>query len=726
MIMNPFHRFILASVFFIGCTATYFAYSFSENLAVNEATQKFHEVSLIRISEIKEKLQDTQDILLALKAFFDSSDDVTEDDFSSFSTVLTRHQPQLSTLAWLEKIPSTNSDLDNDFGSQYHVRYSHLNNNHDLNSLLIRDELLASTFVANDETNLISMAMLEPTIENSFVKFSLPIFSKDKFGVRDENPIGFLVMIVDLSHLITDVIKIFPFEEIVISIKNNGQVLAFVDTAGISSSATNNTEYSGSPLMYSATTHVADERLEISSSSKIELFYPQAYLSQSILILGIIITLLLSYIVYLSIRRHIQVTNLAEKKSYDLKHAHKLILKQAKHLKSKATNHRRFTEVQHALLNNELCLYYQPKVNMRTGKVFGVEALIRWLHPEKGVIPPLDFLPLLDGTHLECQIGDWVINQALFQLDSWQQQGIELEISVNISSHHLQADNFLSQLDKALAKYPSVNSKSLQLEILESSALGDHKTIRKIILDCQSSLGVNMALDDFGTGYSSLTHLRNLPVNTIKIDQTFIRDMLDDPSDYAIVDGVIGLADSFNREIIAEGVETTLHGLMLLINGCEQAQGYGIAKPMPAKDFAEWLTHYIPNKDWLHCGNEERTSKESKVKLFRLIICQWKNKFITNIQSPPEDKKHWPIMERKHSHCSDWLKRTQQTQLFEPQWLDSLEKMHANLHDLADDLLSKYKQGDSEHANDDLAEFNTVFDDINKLLELEHSVSEMK
>ncbi|MCK5354878.1 MAG: diguanylate cyclase, partial [Methyloprofundus sp.] len=191
-------------------------------------------------------------------------------------------------------------------------------------------------------------------------------------------------------------------------------------------------------------------------------------------------------------------------------------------------------EIEKALENNDLCLYYQPKVNMETGEVFGVEALIRWIHPEKGIIMPVDFLPIIEATELEIQMGNWIINAALKQLEMWQQQNIKLEVSVNISSYHLQSTSFLDELEKILSLYPCVNSKSLQLEILESSALSDLKLISSIIKTCINSFGISIALDDFGTGYSSLTHLRNLSAKTIKIDQSFVRDILDDPNDYAI------------------------------------------------------------------------------------------------------------------------------------------------------------------------------------------------
>lgn len=711
---STFHNIILICILITGCIVTYFSYSFSENLAVNHAQQQFNEAAIARINEIKDKLHHTENILLALKAFFDSSDDVTKNDFSSFSTVLTKHHPEFSTVAWLEKISPVDVDLNQHSNFQYPVRYRLSNNNDNLNSVLIDDESLASTIMPIDSDNVISMTVLETKSERNLIRLSVPIFSKEKNSLNKRAPVGFLVMIVNLSHLITDAIKPLPFEPIALSIKQNEQILVFINNTGINLPTGHS--HNHEDLDASAITRVANDRLEITASSKIGLFYTQAYLGKLTLLVCLIITLLITYIVHISIRRHMHVVGLVEKKSGALKDAQKLLSKQARYLESKAKNKKYLTEIQHALLNNELRLYYQPKVNMRTGHVFGVEALIRWVHPTKGVIPPMDFLPVLEDTDLGCQIGDWVINQALDQLNDWQQQDIKLEISINISPHHLETSSFFSQLDEALAKYPSIDSKSLQLEIVETSALSNYETIGEVIKNCQERFGISVALDDFGTGYSSLAHLRKLPINIIKIDQTFIFDMLDDPNDYAIVDGVIGLADAFNRDIIAEGVETTEHGLLLLLNGCEQAQGYGIAKPMPADDIPQWLTHYTPNQDWLRCGNKERTVRESKIKLLKLIISHWKNKFITNIQSSPDDDKHWPIMDCTHCNCNDWLKRTKQSQLFSLQRLNNIDEAHKKLHALANDLQSKYQHGNTQLARDGLAELHIIFDDIYSLL----------
>jgi len=376
----------------------------------------------------------------------------------------------------------------------------------------------------------------------------------------------------------------------------------------------------------------------------------------------------------------------------------------------------KFKEIESALFNNELCLYYQPKVNMATGKVFGAEALIRWNHPEKGLIPPLKFLPIIEGSELEIQVGTWVINEALNQIGKWKEQGIDLEVSINISSYHLQHATFIDDLEAAMSIYPKVHSKNIQLEILESSALSNLQVIRYVIKTCIDALGISIALDDFGTGYSSLTHVRNLPARTIKIDQSFVRDVLDDPNDYTIIDSVIGLANSFNRELIAEGVETTEQGLMLLIMGCNKAQGDGIAKPLPSLDFQRWLTDYVPNKEWIICANKNHTKKENKIKVFRLTLAQWHIHFEKNIQSKPSSINQWPILKRTKCHCGIWIKHARQEQLFEIHWLEELVIAHDAMHDIADDLYNKYLGGEVEMARVGLKELEKATTDLNSVL----------
>jgi diguanylate cyclase (GGDEF)-like protein/PAS domain S-box-containing protein len=259
--------------------------------------------------------------------------------------------------------------------------------------------------------------------------------------------------------------------------------------------------------------------------------------------------------------------------------------------------HEKIQNIALALKNQEFALYYQPKVNMCTGEVIGAEALIRWLHPIRGLLSPMEFLPLIENHHLSVDIGEWVIDEALKQLEKWQKCGLKIPVSVNIGALQIQQKNFANRLESLLSDHPSIEPYYLELEVLETSALGDVMDASKIMSSCLK-LGVTFAIDDFGTGYSSLTYLRRLPATLIKIDQTFIRDMLLDPEDKAIVIGIVALAASFNRRVLAEGVETIEHGTALIELGCELAQGYGIARPMPADQIPEWANNWKPDTSW--------------------------------------------------------------------------------------------------------------------------------
>jgi diguanylate cyclase (GGDEF)-like protein/PAS domain S-box-containing protein len=261
------------------------------------------------------------------------------------------------------------------------------------------------------------------------------------------------------------------------------------------------------------------------------------------------------------------------------------------------TQREEIARLQHALAAQEFVLHYQPKVNMRTGQVIGAEALIRWNHPQRGLLPPAAFLPTMHDHAISLEVGDWVIATALQQMATWKSQGLDLPVSVNIDAQHLQKEGFSHRLATLLAAQPQVPASHLELEILETSALEDMAQVSAIMHRCQA-MGVRFALDDFGTGYSSLTYLKRLGAEVIKIDQSFVRDMQTDPDDLAIVQGVIGLARAFHREVIAEGVETIAHGSVLLPLGCECAQGYGIARPMPAGELPQWVQHWRPDRAW--------------------------------------------------------------------------------------------------------------------------------
>ncbi len=264
---------------------------------------------------------------------------------------------------------------------------------------------------------------------------------------------------------------------------------------------------------------------------------------------------------------------------------------------SMRVHHESLERIRTALDKHEFVLHYQPKVNMHSGQVIGAEALIRWQHPEKGLLVPAAFLPVIEEHPLAIAVGEWVIDTALIQVELWQAVALNLPVSVNIGARQLQQANFVTRLQAILARHPQVKPTSLELELLETSALADMTQVSKIVEDC-AQMGVTFALDDFGTGYSSLTYLKRLRVNLLKIDQSFVRDMLEDPDNLAILQGVISLAGAFKREVIAEGVETVAHGTALLQLGCELAQGYGIARPMPADQLPSWATTWQPDVAW--------------------------------------------------------------------------------------------------------------------------------
>ena len=247
--------------------------------------------------------------------------------------------------------------------------------------------------------------------------------------------------------------------------------------------------------------------------------------------------------------------------------------------------------VQEALDKREFVLHYQPKVDMRRGVVLGLEALVRWDHPQHGLMAPAQFLPLIENTGLSSRVGDWVLGQALEHLAMWRRAGHDISISVNVSARHLQEPDFALRLSELLARHPDAPATALELEVLETAAHADIEATSALLARCRA-LGVRFALDDFGTGYSTLTYLKQLPVDVLKIDRSFVHHMLDDAQDRAIVEGVIGLARTFQCVVVAEGVESPAQARTLLDMGCNIGQGTGIAAPMPAAAVSGWIRDY--------------------------------------------------------------------------------------------------------------------------------------
>ncbi len=259
--------------------------------------------------------------------------------------------------------------------------------------------------------------------------------------------------------------------------------------------------------------------------------------------------------------------------------------------------HESIESIRRALVEQQLVLEYQPTVNLRTGEVIGVEALIRWIHPQRGLLPPAIFLPMIQDHPLAIEVGQWVIENALLQIERWQQVGLHIPVSVNIGERHLMGPDFVQLLREVLATHPGIKPGSLGLEIREACAADDVTKVSQIIQKCRA-IGVECTLDDFGSGSSSLTCLKKLPMKYLKIEQNFVRDMLGSSDSLLILIAVLKLAGSFDLKVIAEGVETVEHGLMLLQLGCELAQGYGIAHPIPADELPGWIKQWKPDPAW--------------------------------------------------------------------------------------------------------------------------------
>ncbi len=251
-----------------------------------------------------------------------------------------------------------------------------------------------------------------------------------------------------------------------------------------------------------------------------------------------------------------------------------------------------------ALKREEFALVYQPKVNLRSGKLESVEALLRWQHPEFGELSPGYFLPDLLEHDLIIDVGTWVIRRALRQIAEWQAQGVDITVSVNVAPRQLLKPGFRTTLRQCLDDEPQVSPARLELEILESAALQDTEHVRQLIADCRA-WGVAFSLDDFGTGYASLSYLRQIPTDIIKIDQSFVRDLLDDEDNRQLVSGIITLAHVFRRVVVAEGVETAEQAIVLMRLGCDLLQGYAIARPMAPTAIPAWAAAFKPDEEWL-------------------------------------------------------------------------------------------------------------------------------
>jgi len=240
-----------------------------------------------------------------------------------------------------------------------------------------------------------------------------------------------------------------------------------------------------------------------------------------------------------------------------------------------------------AIEKGQFLLHYQPKLDLASGRIRGAEALIRWHHPGLGMVPPVRFIPTAEASGLIAPIGEWVIRTAVAQAAEWHRQGLELELSINISTVQLNRQNVCAVLADALRR-SGCPPQRLEIELTETSIMQAHESATSMLEDIRA-LGVRISMDDFGVGYSSFSYLRNLPIDILKIDRSFVRDIISDPDDAAIISAILAMAHTLGLEVIAEGVETEAQRDFLRQHDCDLIQGYLISRPLPADEFAAFI-----------------------------------------------------------------------------------------------------------------------------------------
>ena len=370
--------------------------------------------------------------------------------------------------------------------------------------------------------------------------------------------------------------------------------------------------------------------------------------------------------------------------------------------------HSSLSRINEALERQEFVLYYQPKVNLRTGLIVGAEALIRWEHPERGLLPPAYFLPEVENNELGIRIGDWVINAALSQMTEWSTHGLNLPVSVNVSANHLQHPEFVERLKSMLIAHSNVPPNFLELEVLESSVLKDITHASTVIMRC-ADLGVHFALDDFGTGFSSLTYLKRLPTRTLKIDQSFVREMVENTDDLSILEGVLRLATAFNRHAVAEGVETLDHGKLLIQLGCEIAQGYAIAKPMPAENIIGWANTWKSDPSW---NNTMPVSPENMPILYGIVEHRaWARIVESCLMGKRESVS---VLEYVQCQFGEWLNKIKINRSSDQESVFQLivDPMHHQIHKLAIELITMKIKGQDERVLERMSEFFHLRDQL--------------
>jgi diguanylate cyclase (GGDEF)-like protein/PAS domain S-box-containing protein len=357
-----------------------------------------------------------------------------------------------------------------------------------------------------------------------------------------------------------------------------------------------------------------------------------------------------------------------------------------------------------AIEKNEFSMYYQPKVDMSLGKVVGVEALIRWQHPEQGLLPPAAFLPAIENHSLCDVLTEWIFGTVLAQIEMWIHMGLDIPVSINIGTRQIRQPDFVERLARLLSQHPLVSPSMIELEIKETIISQNADRLGILQEGCEE-LGVSIALQNFGAGTSSLQDLKESSAGVLKIDRGLVRDILNDPDERTILEGVLGLAAAFSRRSLAEGIESIEQGLAVLKMGCELAQGYGIAYPMPAENIPQWIASWQPDPRWSEALSEG--IEESPLVYARAEHVAWMEALEAFLKG--ESDAH-PQMGRHQCKLGAWLDAENLAGRGSEPEFQAIVALHWRIHALASGILKLKTQNRSEDALNRLGELTGLLE----------------
>lgn len=357
----------------------------------------------------------------------------------------------------------------------------------------------------------------------------------------------------------------------------------------------------------------------------------------------------------------------------------------------------RIERLAQGLRDGELRLLFQPKVHLGSGVMTGLEAMLRWQHPQEGLLLPLEFLPLVRQHPLDEQISDWVIEQVLCQQERWLAQGWSWPISLNMSSETFAALATWERLERALEAHPTVSPALLEIELLESGALDDLHRLGTLMARYQA-LGVKVALDDFGLANSSLLHLKRLPADTVKIDPSFVHGMVDDPADLALVEALITMVRLFGRGVVADGIETPEQGLLLMRLGCRCGQGPVIARPMSVEAVPAWVAAYQGEPSWRLWADVAWNVNDFPLLMAQQDHIHWVQQIVSATQGMSLRLSAQEVCNHQRCRFGQWYYGEGQRHYSELAAFKAIESVHEEVHRVGLEALQLNADGQTEAA----------------------------